>query len=33
MSYPVIIPPAAKADLDEAKRWYNQQRESLGDEQ
>lgn len=32
MSLPLIINPLAEADLDEARAWYEFQREGLGDE-
>lgn len=30
MKWPVIIRPRAEADLQEAKRWYEERREGLG---
>lgn len=32
MSLPLILTPAAEADIANAKAWYNLQREGLGDE-
>jgi plasmid stabilization system protein ParE len=32
MSLPLVINPLAEDDLEEAKAWYNRQRDGLGDE-